>query len=462
MYFLFYSLVIILFLLFLLIQFFNIITEKNTITYKRFLNILIFLIVISTIVAIIINIYIIKTNYKKTGVMGHKGIDGEQGKTGGNGICNQKCGQKVCYLNVVEYANQIFKDIIKEKDNDDSNTEYIELLKSINTDKVIQNKDFLNKLNKICSSNEYFSTLTKKHKNKPSEQKLIDYIKNIVEEWIKIIIEHEIPKNELFLSYKNKKLDKLIDIGGKNILKELEKYDIFRWGSSEIKIERKKIKIKTNNLKHPTLDSAVLNLIKTNNYRKIYDAEKKQDIWDISECPYDQMGIKKDNPNNLKECIYIDPTNYTKSYKKTWKNIDYSKPQELSIYNSIIFKNKNNQDFYPVGSVWRGKNSDKRPENSINLPPSNTFCGDGHGTNKSIKHLSIGPEKETILISGDVKSPESFEKIWDSKTKCPECQISHSQIFRPIAPKGYTCLGDVSIKWFDDKTDSGKKIKMKL
>ena len=61
-------------------------------------------------------------------------------------------------------------------------------------------------------------------------------------------------------------------------------------------------------------------------------------------------------------------------------------------------------------------------------------------------------------MSGNVKSPESYEKIWDSKKKCPECQISHTQIFRPIAPSGYTCLGDISLKWYDDKTSRGKML----
>ena len=77
------------------------------------------------------------------------------------------------------------------------------------------------------------------------------------------------------------------------------------------------------------------------------------------------MGANLDNPNNLDKCVYIDKNNYTKSYQNTWKNTEYKVPQELSLYNVNLFKNKQNQKFYPVGSVWRGKNS--KESNYVNL-----------------------------------------------------------------------------------------------
>jgi len=467
MYFLFYILVVILILLFVLFQFFNVIMEKTEKTYQKYINLLIFTIVMTTVVGVIINVYSIIKNHNKVGTMGDPGISGKQGKKGNNGNCNSKCGQKVCYVNVVDKANKVFNKIANPPD--PTNGKCLEVKYKIN------NKAFLKKINKLCNSDEYFAILTKKHEQQPTEQKLISYIENIVEDWIHLIIfrdlKHKgnIPHPGItdtndgfyFLQSRNQKLDKLkefkLDYFGETVYSEMYKYDIFRWGEPLL-LKRKKIILKSDTLKHPSPDESELNIIKTNNYNQTYNANTKIDEWNDKDCPYNQMGVNKDNPNNLKECIYIDKNSFIKKYTKTWKETAYKKPNELSLYNVESYKNKNGQDYYPVGSVWRGQNSDVRPTDSTNYPESNTLCGDGHGLDNNQKHSNKGPEKETILVSGNVVSPESYEKIWDSKQKCPECQISHTQIFRPIAPSGYTCLGDVSIKWFDDKTERGKML----
>ena len=161
MYFIFYFLIVILILLFILVQIFNILSTSNPQVYKRNFNLVLFIIVISTLIAVVINIYTIIKNHKKTGTMGKRGIDGAQGNSGKGGKCDLKCGQKVCYINVVESANKKLKELY-----DDGDIE-------------IKNKYFLKKINKICNSNDYFAMLTKKHKKKPTEKKLINFIKNI-------------------------------------------------------------------------------------------------------------------------------------------------------------------------------------------------------------------------------------------------------------------------------------------
>ena len=472
MYFLFYILVVILILLFVLFQFFNIIIEKTEKSYQKYINILIFTIVISTVAAIIINVYSIIKNHIKIGTMGDPGIKGKQGNEGKSAICNSKCGQKICYINVVDKANNILNKIANPPNPKNG--------KCDNITYKINNKAFLKKINKLCNSNEYFAILTKQHERQPTEKQLIEYIENIIEDWIHLIIyrnlkykgKDKLPKENTtndgfnFLQSRNNTLDKLkqffiINEKGNDstttIYNELYKYDIFRWGEP-LSLKRKKIILKSDTLKHPSPDEAELNIIKTNNYKQIYNANTKIDEWNDKDCPYNQMGINKDNPNKLKECIYIDKNSYKKQYTKTWKETSYKKPKELSLYNVETYKNKNGQNFYPVGSVWRGQNSDIRPKDSTNYPESNTLCGDGHGLDNNQKHSNKGPEKETILVSGNIVSPKSYEKIWDSKQKCPECQVSHTQIFRPIPPSGYTCLGDVSIKWYDDTTDRGKML----
>jgi hypothetical protein len=441
MYFIFYFLIVILILLFILVQFFNILSQATDKNYKKYFNLLLFVIVLSTVIGIIINVYSIIKNNNKVGSIGRRGIHGAQGNSGKKGYCNNKCGQKVCYLNVVEYANEVFREITKDKT------------------ATIKNKYFLKKLNDICSSNDYFEILTREHEKKPTESKLIDYIKGIVKLWIKFIIEgdstnflNEAPGTDTnrgvkFLNTKNRKFD-YIDSYEPEVLKELKKYDIWRWGDDTIDIQRKKIIIQSDTLAHPTPDTAPLYIIKTNNYEPVYNAKSKKDIWDVKNCPYNQMGVNLDNPDNLEKCIYINKNTYKKSYHNTWKQTEYLKPQELSIYNAIPYRAENGQIYYPVGSVWRGQNSYDKPKGATNTPESSSMCGDGHGTDKLSKHTNQGPEKETILVSGgDLKEPEKYELLWSSKTKCPECQLVHVQIFRPIAPKGYVALGDVAVPY---------------
>lgn len=442
MYYIFYFLILILVILFFLLQFFNILSQRNDKIYKTYFNLLIFLIVLSTLIGVIINIYMITKNHNKAGIIGNRGIIGAQGNSGKDGICDVKCGQKVCYLNVVEHANKKFKEI--------TNGNY-----------TIKNKAFLKLLNTICNSDEYFATLTKRHKNKPTEIKLINYIKEIVSKWIIIIIlgtgnkdttiDTSNPKNIkndgiFFLTSKNLKLD-YINQYSKAVFDEIKKYDIYRWGNNTINLKRKQYFIESSSLEHPSPDESRLYIMKTNNYTPVYSAKKKTDVWDATHCPYNQLGIKLDNPNNLEKCIYINQNTFTKTYHNTWKTNEYFKPQELSLYNVVPFKNKHGIIFYPVGSVWRGKNDISKPKNSVNLPESSTFCGDGHGKDNKLQHTNKGPEKETILVSGDIKEPINYRLIWNSKLKCSECQINHVQIFRPIPPKDYVALGDVAVKY---------------
>jgi len=458
MYFIFYFLIVILILVFILIQFFNILSHSTDKDYKKYFNLLLFVIVLSTVIGIVINVYSIIKNHNKVGVIGSKGIEGAQGNSGKKGYCNNKCGQKVCYLNVVEYANEVFRE------------EVINLNGTEDKTSKIKNKYFLKKLNDICTSNDYFEILTREHEKKPTESKLIDYIKGIVKLWIQFLIQghketngvqlktvKEDNKGVNFLNKKNLKFD-YIESYEPEVLKELKKYDIWRWGDDTIDIHRKKIIIKSDTLSHPDPDIAPLYIIKSNNYEPVYNAKSKTDVWDVKNCPYNQMGVNLDNPDNLEKCIHINENTYKKSYHNTWKQTEFFKPQELSLYNAKPYRSENKQIYYPVGSVWRGQNSYDKPNGANNTPESSSMCGDGHGKDKSSKHTNEGPEKETILVSGgDLKEPQNYELLWSSKTKCPECQIAQVQIFRPIAPPGYVSLGDVAVKYDPTYKSNNKK-----
>ena len=440
---------------FTLTQIIQVFFEKDTPGYQRYINGIIFLIVIITSINLVITIVAYVKTRNMIGQPGDPGIRGPQGKIGRAGQCSNVCGQKTCYIDVVDYANKIFDE------------EYNKLVYPEGTPrptniekKKINNRQFLRRLNKICHSKQYRDILVAKHEKKPTEKKLIEFIKDTVKKWVILIVDYNPDSqsaidNRLgvkFLSEKNfsekilnsriKKIDPR-DLTQNSPFDEIRKYDIWEW-SEPYKTKRNVITIDSNNLDLPEPDQPQLSIIKSNNYQPTFEASVSQDIWDDTYCPHNQMGEQKNNPNKLDKCVFIDSANGLKEYKDTWKKKEFTKPKELSLYNTTTFKNKNNQIFYPVGSVWRGKNDTSKPSDAKRFPESINMCGKGHGNTRSESFNDKGPEKETILISGDVKSPKSFKKIWDSNIGCPNCHPDDVKIWRPIPPKGYTCLGDVT------------------
>lgn len=482
MYFVFYFIAGIILFFFFLFKFIGIIYDKRG--YSSFTNkvyaLLLFLVMIATLLNISIAIMSYRKTINMTGLPGDKGIDGEKGKKGQKGKCNDTCGQKVCYIDILDEINITFQEEVEKllvsgayKDNINFDTRLNK------EDFVVKNGFFLDKLNSICKSDQYQSIMLGKHPNKPNERKLINYLKEIFKDWIiylvkdpkktgcllnetrtgnnpnslecasaslngSILIEEE-HKGVKFLLEKNFTEDLLnFDINNisYNPFEEFRKYDIWNWGDG-IKIKPLQIKVTTNKLNHPEPDVAPLQIIKTNNYKWVFDTSTRKDIWDDSNCEYGQMGPDNTNPQNLRKCVFINNNNYLKEYVNTWKTEEFTKDSELSLYHPLSFKDpETNQEFYPVGSVWRGSEKRKKPKGSVRVPPSQNHCGIGHGNDRLDIATDEGPEKNTILVSGDVKKPVSMTLLWDSREGCDKCQINYVRIYRPIAPEGYVALGD--------------------
>ena len=120
-------------------------------------------------------------------------IQGKQGKRGKDGICNSRCGQKICFINIKEQLDENFKDLVN-----------------------IKNKEFIEKIQKICSSDEYMDILTQNRFNKPNELLLIEYIKEQFIIMINLLLNNTnstiVPNKtdgKLFLESENLKLDYL-------------------------------------------------------------------------------------------------------------------------------------------------------------------------------------------------------------------------------------------------------------
>lgn len=386
-------------------------SNASLLLYKIF-HLLCFVIMI----ALLYNIYISISYYYTTrdikGMRGDRGIPGLMGKSGRNAKCSFKCGQKICYGSIKQYLNKIYKKETGSKEN-------------------IKNIYFMNHLNKICNSKAYDTILRKQHKNQPNEKKLINYIKKHAEECLLLILKHE--KGKDFLSTPDVNFSVFPEES--TPLTEIKKYDIWSWGDSghvTKPIIRKQCTLKSE---LPKPDDPPLKIVYTNNYRSIYNSKVKDNIWGPSSCPNNQLGESKSNPKNLKYCI--SKRNNRISYLPLYKSKEYKKSkEEVSLYHPNIYTSKKGNIFYPVGSVWRGKEDHKKPINYVKNPGSNNICD---------TNTDNGPGKETILISGDIKSPKNYKKIWSSKT-CKKCQDGNDvSVWRPVAPSGYTCLGDVVI-----------------
>ncbi len=64
--------------------------------------------------------------------------------------------------------------------------------------------------------------------------------------------------------------------------------------------------------------------------------------------------------------------------------------------------------------------------------------------NITLKYEKTGPNRETILVSGDVEPPINYELIWtNSGWSTSSVSPNYFWVWRPIAPVNYISLGDV-------------------
>jgi len=596
------AIIILVILFFILFNAVSIIANNTLPTSEKMLGLGIFFVIIIVginLVSSFITYY--HTKYKK-GVVGDPGISGRIGDKGDTGACNKSCGKKICYKNIVDNANKILvteyislrnkiegtpttssselttssgngkkevpKPTYKALETCDSTTPAsgtssatatientdIPVFRDISKLKI-RNKFFLNKLNKICHSKKYTEILERQHKNKPSEQKLINYITSIVDKWIVLLIKFKVGVTEgkLYKGYKvsinptwinydsyrdeiqnesfyidtiipaedgepemyrlvpetqdnnvvtttptGKKeirtmsftrtdlkmvktmypglnfllteeanLDYLTMYDSEDVdspkspLEIIKKYDIWNFAENYEMIPlvvEKCIGSSTT----PRGNDPALFVVYTNNYEKVYDTNTREDEWYSSNtyCQNEQMGDDKTNPNNLKTCLYYKTNDQGHSYLKgsqtAFKKTEHLNKNEISLYHpkkqwftiknditgneekiSAYYIDKYNRRYFPVGSVWTAKNDTKRDKANNFNPHTNNQCSG---------HNAIGPQKETILVSGNLRPPIDYKLKWKSKEGCEQCQpdgpLYDISIWSPIAPTGYVTLGD--------------------
>ena len=356
----------------------------------------------------------------------------------------------------------------------------------------IRNLFFINKIRSICNSPEYQETLELELKNKPNEKKLIDFLSETMTKWVRTLMTFTYIKEDGEMSYGgmrflltreadvnvfHKYLDSenyrdsfsKVELTKMNPLYELKKYDIWNWNQPYTNVPLIFEKCEKEQYK-PLGREPILSIIETNNYEKVYGSNTTDSKWYSSDrfgyCAYNQMGEFNENSDGKKECVFYDTNSqghdYLEGRQTAWKSIEFVKPKSLGLYHpksipknkmketdpvirdtikNEYFKDDYNRYYFPLGSIWSGNNlQEERPDANIFNPISKE---------SNTGNLGEGPEKKTILVAGDVKDPVDYKKIWNSKGDgegCLECQETDSTLWRPIAPTGYVCLGDVAVK----------------
>lgn len=357
----------------------------------------------------------------------------------------------------------------------------------------IRNEYFKNKIRSICNSPEYQEILETDVENRPNEKRLIEFLTKTVSGWVSTLMNFTYFKPESteisyggmrFLLTREADINVFDEYLGSesytasftkkellelNPINELRKYDVWNWNQPYTNVPLVFEKCdKEQEL--PSGIEPILSVVKTNNYEKVYDSKVKKSKWYSTDkyCPFNQMGEFNDNPNNVRECVFYDTNNqghdYLEGKQPAWKSVEYTKPKSIGFYHpksksreeideptpgernevkNEYYKDEQGRYYYPVGSVWSGLIVD----DTTGREDANEFTPMSNETNTG--NLGNGPEKETVLVSGDVVDPVDYIKIWNSKGDgegCLDCQEEEATIWRPIAPEGYMCLGDVVVK----------------
>jgi hypothetical protein len=371
--------------------------------FKQSTEAIAFLVVAILIVHFFYCVYIFFNVGGLRGQDGPLGIKGLQGDAGSDGRCEASCGQKVCNALITSHINTYLVNKGHGK---------------------LENKMLINKINKMCFADSYYSVLISQNKNRPNEKKLIEYIEKTFITWIDEILKHK--KGKSFLNSPRATDAYFRKYTTTDPFIEIKKYDLWNWGEPyQIKpIVRIQCAKKE---KLPRGNPAKIYVLETNNYLPaIFSTDIKLDIYGPSDCPFNQLGVTLNNERMVSKCFYYNNANEQISAKNVYKEIEYNNfHQQFSFYNTESVTTTNNQLFFPCGSIWRGTNQQLRNKHST----------------------AHGPEKKTIVISGEMKAPEDFTLIWSSATSCPDCMDDGNQIsfWRPTPPEGYVSLGDVAV-----------------
>lgn len=212
---------------------------------------------------------------------------------------------------------------------------------------------------------------------------LINYLKDIWRIWISLLY-----NSGGILYFETIGAEDQFQWLSNNPFDELKKYDVFYWGMGK---------------------------------------QYKPEI--VNKCYTSKDGVNPD-PGSTGSILQVSTTDLydgisTDDNSQAFNRASFWRPKQFT-YRSAVF--------YPVGDIVVGPKRDGELTNTKKHIGAITF-----------PETSLGPARETILVSGDVRGPINYDLLWtndDTLIKGNE-QTNSFWIWRPIAPVGYIALGDV-------------------
>jgi hypothetical protein len=422
---------------------------------------------LSIIMASFIMSFSLKDLKGKSGERGEIGTEGMRGETG---ICESNCRDNIGFniiIKAMEYR-------LTEKENVRTGGKEIDAIEMEINDYII----YLDNLNK--TDKEIMTLLKEKYKGdtKINEKfKKIGYIQSVIQnvnndvnikitnmyvrEKIKSMMDSkEFKEIAVFrgpmtlieyikdiwliwtdLIYDESNINYFKSIGAENDFEwiknnpfnEIKKYDIYCWGMPEDCKARE-------------------NFVNTK-YKKKIDKEGFQDYTKIETSKVD--GI----PINEKGKLKIIKTN---DYYLSYDDVGTTMMEQLRAYRPYP-KDYKGEKYHSIGDVVLAPVKD-----TPDVKKNYTYGNLNEDNLSNSKGNDAGPNRETILVSGDVKRPVSYDVVWNDLQKefarhwtCKLCKkhprYSHYKgvIHRPVCPEGYTSMGEIytSSKNIPDELD---------
>lgn len=315
---------------------------------------------------------------KKTGPSGIRGPIGNMGSIGVPGECNLDDSKFVCMKSLNDYINNLYK----------QNTN-VDIL---NVDTQTFPCHHLNeKIQTLAGSRQYNIVISDLSNDNKGIDNLINYLKSIWKLWFDLIYDAtSVPGIWFTDEFGDENGGSEFEWVGNNPFDEIKKYDIYYWGITRdfrpLKAELCRSNIKHGDSKFPKhhlsqdKDTQVhrLKIIETNDYYKMGDTDNNDDNQDGS----------------------------------WW---------------SPRIQNIEGDTYYPVGDIMLIGNNNPGKYGST-IVGDNQYGGGGNG-----------PDKKTILVTGDVVDPAYYIQSADPHTKSRS-----PSILTPICPNGYTSIGDIA------------------
>ena len=276
------------------------------------------------------------------------------------------------------------------------------------------------------------------------DKKILDYVSEVYSEILKKkgkksskhykIINHFLT-NKIKLLCGSPQLNKLLMRENKDKAYTTIKETWSKWINIIMKYKNGEYFIETDYLIDNDFDN-LIDIEDSNQTESPFDEIKKYDMWYWGEPQEAKVNIKyeydKNNDNN--NISILESDNYT----NTWRSSVALQTKNGDTYTQFLPKGSNTISVYKPNIVSKNEN-----DKEVIYKPMGDVVLEG-----DIDKAKLKPTK---LVSGNIKSPIDFKKIYSfQRSEGPGKNIIGYHLWEPIPPENYKCLGYMLTNKFSD------------